>query len=63
MMLRRHVDLPVGRPGHAGNEVLVDLALIGSIKFGVTRTPHQWNSVGVPYDMVMVLELRNGPRR
>ena len=42
-----------------GNGVLVDPALVGSIKFGGTRTPHQWNS-GVwrhpVYDVVMVLE-------
>ena len=37
MALRRHVDLCVGRP--PGNDVLVDPALAGSIKFGVTRTP------------------------
>jgi len=40
-----------------------DPALVGSIKFGATRTPHQWNSGGMPYDVVMMLERRNGPRR
>jgi len=42
------------------NDVLVDPALVGSIKFGVTQTPHQWNSGGMPYDVGMVLERRNG---
>ena len=45
-----------------GNDVLVDSELVGSIKFGGTRTPHQWNSGGVPNDVVMVLERHNGPR-
>jgi len=46
-----------------GNDVLIDPVFVGSIKFGGTETPHQWNSGGMPYDVVMVLERRNGPRR
>ena len=41
---------------------MVDPTLVGSIKFGGTRTPHQWNSGGMPYDVVVLLERRNGPR-
>jgi len=41
----------------------VDPALVGSIKFDGTSIPRQWNSGGMPgYDVVMVLERRNGPR-
>jgi len=32
-----------------GNDVLVDPALVGSIKFDRTRTLHQWNYEGMPY--------------
>jgi len=43
--------------------VLVDPALVGSTKFSGTQTPHQWNSGDMPYDVVMVMERCNGPRR
>jgi len=64
MALRRHVDLCVGRPPGHDLKRRPDLpVLVGSIKFGGTRTSYQWNSGGMPYDVVMVLERRNGPRR
>ena len=45
------------------NDVLVDPTLVGSIQFGGTRKHHQWNSGGMPYDVVMVVKRCNGPRR
>jgi len=46
MALRRHVHLFVLLVA-IENDVLVDPALVGSIKFGGTRTLHQWNSGGM----------------
>ena len=62
MTLRRRVDLSVGRPPGRDWKRRPG-RLIGSIKFSGTRTSHQWNSGGMPYDVVMVLERCNGPCR
>jgi len=63
MALRRYVDLSDdGPPGRDWKRRPGRPALVGSIKFDGTRTSHQWNSGGMPYDVVVVLERRNGPR-
>jgi len=59
MLICRSVVLLVA----IGNDVLVDHTLVGSINFGGTQTPHRWNSGGMLYDVVMVLERRNDPRQ
>ena len=64
MALRRHVVLSVGRP--PGRDWKRRPGRPGSCWIDQVRRdskPHQWNSGGMQYDMVMMLERRNGPRR